>query len=47
MYLIVADGKGDEKKYGVSIIDLGNYNRKRKERITVARKLLFNKIKSL
>ena len=47
VYLIVADGKGDEKKYGVSIIDLGNYNRKRKERITVARKLLFNKIKSL
>lgn len=47
VFLIVADGKGDEEKLGVKILDIGDFNRKRKERFTVARKLLVEKVISL
>lgn len=41
--LIVADGKGNEEKNGVKIIDIGNYRLNRFKRLTTAKKRIFQK----
>lgn len=42
--LVVADGKGDEIKQGVRIVDIGSYRSKRLSRYFIARKIMFKKI---